>query len=208
MGLPEPAFVFCAFSNSYKITPAVFDVWMRLLRQVDDSVLWLLGGSAAVERNLRREAEARGVTADRLIFASRVGYADYLRRYQLADLFLDTAPFNAGATASDALWAGLPLVTCSGEAFAARMAGSLLRAVGLPELAASSLEEYERIALALAQDRAAVEVLKAKLAQSLAGSALFDAARFRRHLEAAYQTMWQRQQAGAPPASFAVEAMQ
>ena len=204
-GLPASGFVFCAFSNSYKITPAMFDVWMRLLRQVEDSVLWLLGGSAAVEANLRREAQARGIAADRLIFAPRLGYAEYLRRYRLADLFLDTAPFNAGATASDALWAGLPLVTCAGEAFAGRMAGSLLHAVGLPQLVTYSLADYERLALALAHDRAAIAPLKETLGQNRARCALFDTARFSRHLETAYQTMWQRHQAGAPPASFAVD---
>ncbi|MBV8752796.1 MAG: tetratricopeptide repeat protein [Hyphomicrobiales bacterium] len=205
-GLPESGFVFCAFSNSYKITPAMFDVWMRLLRDVEGSLLWLLGGSATVESNLRREAQARGMASDRLIFAPRLGYAEYLRRYRLADLFLDTTPFNAGATASDALWAGLPLITCSGEAFAARMAASLLHAVGLPQLVASSLEDYERIALALARDRAAIDALKATLAQNRATCALFDTARFRRHLEGAYQKMWERHQAGHPPASFAGSA--
>ena len=207
-GLPASGFVFCAFSNSYKITPAMFDVWMRLLRAVDGSLLWLLGGSAAVEANLQREAHARGVSPERLTFAPRVGYAEYLRRYQLADLFLDTAPFNAGATASDALWAGLPLVTCAGEAFAGRMAGSLLHAVGLPQLVTYSLADYERVALALAHDRAAIAGLKETLAQNRASCGLFDAARFRRHLETAYQTMWDRHQAGAPPASFAVDAME
>ena len=206
-GLPEAEFVFCAFSNSYKITPAMFHVWMRLLRQVKRSVLWLLGGSAAVETNLRREAQARGIAADRLIFAARLGYSEYLRRYQLADLFLDTAPFNAGATASDALWAGLPLITFAGEAFAGRMAGSLLHAVGLPQLVTSSLEDYERIALALARDHAASDALKATLAQNRATCALFDTTRFRSHIEAAYQTMWQRHQAGKPPESFAVERL-
>jgi protein O-GlcNAc transferase len=204
-GLPESGFVFCGFSNSYKITPRMFDIWMRLLRHVDGSVLWLLGGSATVEENLRREAGARGVAPDRLIFAARLGYADYLRRYQLADLFLDTAPFNAGATASDALWAGLPLITCAGEAFAGRMAASLLRAVGLPQLVTDSLADYEWLALELAQDRAAIEALKAGLAQGRATCPLFDTARFTRHLESAYHTMRQRHQAGEPPASFAVE---
>ena len=207
-GLPATGFVFCAFSNSYKITPALFDVWMRLLRQVEDSFLWLLGGSAAVENNLRREAQARGVAAERLIFAPRLGYSEYLRRYQLADLFLDTAPFNAGATASDALWAGLPLITCSGEAFAGRMAASLLHAVGLPDLVASSLEDYERTALALARDCAAIDALKSTLAHNRATCALFDTARFRRHIEGAYATMWQRHQAGDPPKSFAVEPLE
>jgi protein O-GlcNAc transferase len=205
-GLPGEGFVFCAFSNSYKITPAMFDVWMRLLHEVGGSVLWLLGGDGAVEGNLRREAHARGIAPDRLIFATRLAYADYLRRYQLADLFLDTTPFNAGATASDALWAGLPLITCAGEAFAARMAASLLHALGLPQLVATSLEDYQRLALALAQDRAALEAIKAKLAQGRATSALFDSSRFRRHLESAYHTMWQRRQSGEPAASFAVTA--
>ena len=205
-GLPEEGLVFCAFSNSYKITPAMFDVWMRLLRRVDGSILWLLGGSTAVEANLRREAAGRGIAPDRLIFATRLGYADYLRRYQLADLFLDTSPFNAGATASDALWAGLPLITCAGEAFAGRMAGSLLHAIDLPQLVTASLEDYERMALELAQDRAAIEALKVKLAQGRATCALFDSARFARHVESAYQTMWQRHAAGQPAASFSVQA--
>ena len=165
-GLPDDGFVFCAFSNSYKITPAMFDVWMRLLRQAEGSVFWLLGGSAAVETNLRREAQASGIAADRLIFAPRLGYSEYLRRYQLADLFLDMAPFNAGATASDALWAGLPLITCTSEAFAGRMAGSLLHAVGLPQLVTSSIEDYERTALALVRDPPAIDPLKATLAQN------------------------------------------
>jgi len=203
-GVPEAGFVFCAFSNSYKITPAMFDVWMRVLGQAEGSVLWLLGGSASVETNLRREAQARGIAPDRLIFAPRLGYSEYLRRYQLADLFLDTAPFNAGATASDALWAGLPLITCAGEAFAGRMAGSLLHAIGLPQLVTSSLEDYERTAVALARDGAAVDALKASLADNRTSCALFDTTRFRRHIEAAFQTMWERHAAGAPPGSFAV----
>ena len=207
-GLPDGGFVFCAFSNSYKITPAMFDVWMRLLGQAEGSVLWLLGGSAAVETNLRREAQAREVAADRLIFAPRLGYSEYLRRYRLADLFLDTAPFNAGATASDALWAGLPLITCAGEAFAGRMAGSLLHAAGLPQLVTSSLEDYERIALALARDPAAIDALKASLAQNRAACALFDTSRFRHHLETAYHAMWERHQAEQPAASFAVSGDQ
>jgi len=204
-GLPASGFVFCAFSNSYKITPSLFDVWMRILGRIDGAVLWLLGGGAAVEANLRREAQARGIAGDRLIFAPRVGYSEYLRRYQLADLFLDTAPFNAGATASDALWAGLPLITCPGEAFAGRMAASLLHGVGLPELAAASLDDYERTAVALAQDRAALDRMKERLAQNRASCALFDTGRFARHIETAYQTMWQRHQAGLPADTFAVD---
>ena len=133
-GLPEVGFVFCSFNNNYKIAPQLFDVWMRLLRAVEGSVLWMFSSSPAAEGNLQREAQARGVAPDRLIFAPRVAYEDHLARQRYGDLFLDTLPYNAGITASDALWAGLPVLTCSGEAFTARMAGSLLKAIGLPEL--------------------------------------------------------------------------
>jgi protein O-GlcNAc transferase len=204
VGLPETAFVFCSFSNTYKITPAIFDVWMRLLRCVEGSVLWLLGGRATVERNLRREAEIRGISPDRLVFAARVEYSAYLSQYTLADLFLDTFPFNAGATASDALWAGLPLVTCSGEAFASRMAASLLHAVGLPELIAPSLDRYETLALELARNEGLLTAVRTKLARHRDTCPLFDTDRFRRQIEAAYITMWERYQRGEPPASFAV----
>ena len=204
-GLPETGFVFCSFSNTYKITPPMFDIWMRLLRGVEGSVLWLLGGSPTVERNLRREAELRGVSPDRLVFAARVDYSTYLSRYRLADLFLDTLPFNAGATASDALWAGLPLITCSGEAFASRMAASLLHAIGLPELIAPSLARYETLALELARNRNVLAAAKSKLGRHRNAYPLFDTDRFRRHIEAAYLTMWHRYQRGDPPASFAVK---
>jgi len=203
-GLPEDGFVFCSFNNIAKTTPEVFDVWMRLLRRVDDSVLWLLGEGATAERNIRHEAESRGIAAGRLIFAPRVAYADYLARYRAADLFLDTVPFNGGTTVSDALWAGLPVVTYSGEAFASRMAGSLLGAVGLPELATQSLAAYEQLALALATDRQRLAAIRAKLARDRTTCPLFDTDRFRRHIEAAYTTMHQRHMRGEPPASFSV----
>jgi protein O-GlcNAc transferase len=205
MGLPENGFVFCSFNASYKITPFVFDVWMRLLRALDDSVLWLLGSNSAVEHNLRCEAECRGVAPGRLIFAPRIPYAQYLARYQLAELFLDTFPFNAGATASDALSVGLPLVTVSGEAFAARMAGSLLHSMGLSELVTYSLEDYEALALRLARHPDALALIRTKLAPHRVDCPLFDADRFCRHLEIAYDVMCQRRNRGAPPASFAVE---
>ena len=204
VGLPENAFVFCAFNNSYKILPAVFDVWMRLLRQIPDSVLWLLAGNPNVERNLCREAENSGVDPARLIFAPRIAYADYLARYRLADLFLDTLPFNAGTTASDALWAGLPLITCPGQAFASRMAGSLLTALDMPELIAESMGGYETLALNIARDPALCAHLKAKLARNRQVYSLFDTARFTRHIEAAYATMWQAHQHGRPAANFSV----
>src|SRR5262249_41621716 len=146
-GLPERGFVFCCFNNVYKITPDVFDVWMRLLRDVDGSVLWLLESNAAAPDNLRKEAERRGISPARLIFAPKAALADHLARHRLADLFLDTYYCNAHTTASDALWAGLPVVTCVGAAFAGRVAASLLHAVGLPELVTTSLNDYAALAL-------------------------------------------------------------
>jgi predicted O-linked N-acetylglucosamine transferase (SPINDLY family) len=206
-GLPERGFVFCCFNNSYKITPRLFDVWMRLLLSVDGSVLWLLGDRASVASNLRREAAARGVDPGRLVFAPRLSYAEHLARYRLAGLFLDTLPFNAGTTASDALWAGLPVLTCSGEAYAARMAGSLLHAVGLPELVTHTPDDYEALALKLATDAGLLAGIRAKLAENRTTHPLFDTERFTRHLESAYTTMWERHQRGEPPASFAVQAI-
>jgi predicted O-linked N-acetylglucosamine transferase (SPINDLY family) len=207
VGLPETGFVFCSFNNSYKITPSIFDIWMRLLRDVEGSVLWLLATNTSAVGNLRREAEARGIQPDRLVFAPRVKLEDHLARHRLADLFLDTLPCNAHTTASDALWAGLPLVTCLGSTFAGRVAGSLLNAIGLQELITRSLVDYEALALRLARDRKALAEIRTALAQSCKTYPLFDTSRFRRHIEAAYVTMWQRYQAGELPAHFAVEPM-
>jgi len=203
-GLPDDAFVFCCFNNAYKLNPAMFDVWMRLLRAVPDSVLWLLAAGDTLRDNLRREAEDRGVDPRRLRFTGRRPYADYLGQLSLADLFLDTLPFNAGTTASDALWAGLPLLTCSGGAFAARMAGSLLRAARLPELVTASLADYEALALRLATHRQELESLRERLIGNRHELPLFDTQRFCRHLEAAYEQMWDRHARGEAPASFAV----
>jgi predicted O-linked N-acetylglucosamine transferase (SPINDLY family) len=205
VGLPENAFVFCSFNNSYKITPNCFEIWMRLLNQVDGSVIWLLGGDSILERNLRKEANDRRIDPARLVFSSRTAYGSYLARYRLADLFLDTFPFNAGTTASDALWVGLPIVTCSGETFASRMAGSLLHAIGLSELVAGSLVEYEALALKLACDPGLLAVIKAELALNRNIYPLFNTTRFTRHLEAAYEIMCDRVQHGRPPSSFSVE---
>jgi protein O-GlcNAc transferase len=206
-GLPETGFVFCAFAKSYKITPMMFDSWMRLLRAIEGSVLWLFGPNAVLERNLREQAQQRGVAAERLIFAPRVPYPEDLAQLALADLFLDTFPFNAGATAGDALWAGLPLVTVCGEALASRVTGSLLLAVGLPELVTDSLAKYETLALRLAENPAVLGAIKAKLAQNRATHPLFDTDRFRQHLEAAYVAMWQRCRRRQVPESFAVGAI-
>ena len=202
--LPEEGFVFCCFNNNFKILPALYERWMRVLKQVDGSVLWLLGNHDTASANLRKEAEARGVSADRLVFAERLALPEHLARHRLADLFLDTLPYNAHTTASDALWAGLPLLTCRGETFAGRVAASLLQAIGLPELIAADLDEYERRAVALATDRAALAALKRKLAENRLTTALFDSERFTRSLEAAYQAMVERHAAGLSPDHISV----
>jgi protein O-GlcNAc transferase len=203
-GLPECGFVFCSFNNCFKITPDVFDVWMRLLNAIEGSVLWLFAGNAVAPRNLRHEAERRGVDAERLIFAPQLAHAEHLARHRHADLFLDTIYCNAHTTASDALWAGLPVLTCMGETFTSRVAGSLLTAVGLPELITHSLPGYEALALALARDPVRLAGLHKKLADNLKGAPLFDTARYTRHIEAAYVTMWERAERGEPPQAFAV----
>ncbi len=180
---------------------------MRLLRNVEGSVLWLIEGNAAASDNLRHEAERLGVAAERLVFAPRLPLADHLARHRLADIFLDTLPYNAHTTASDALWAGLPVLTCLGSTFAGRVAGSLLNAAGLSELVTENLDDYEAQALKLARDPALLSSLKAKLAANRLACPLFDTQRFTRHLEAAYITMWDRYQRGQPPAHFAVDAV-
>ena len=182
----------------------MFDLWMRLLRDVDGSVLWLLNADEAAVANLRREASERGVAADRLVFAPRVRVDDHLARHRLADLFLDTLPYNAHTTASDALWAGLPLVTCLGSTFAGRVAASLLTAVGLPELITHSLEDYTALALKLARDHDFLAATKAKLAKNRDTLPLFDTPRFTRNIEAAYERMWLLCQNGEPAMGFDV----
>jgi len=198
-GLPADGFVFCCFNSTYKITPDAFAGWMRILGAVPASCLWLLAGGEQMEANLRREAAAAGVAPDRLVFAGRVAADEYLARLHLADLFLDTLPFNAGTTANDALFAGLPVLTCPGNAFAARMAASLLHALDLPELIAASGAEYEAKAIALAQRPAELDRIKARLAQKRAAKPLFDMPRYTRHLEAAYEEMLRRRQEGLAP---------
>jgi protein O-GlcNAc transferase len=202
-GLPEDAFVFCSFNNSYKITPVIFELWMRVLRAIPKSVLWLSQANAIATANLRREVERHGVSPQRLIFAPRVSdNADHLARQRQADLFLDTLPYNAHTTASDALWAGVPVLTCLGETFAGRVAASLLRAIGLPELVTTSLADYETLALKLAREPPFLAAIKAQLARNRETYPLFDTARFTRHIEAAYTTMWQRYQSGEAPTAF------
>lgn len=203
-GLPDDAFVFCCFNHDYKITPRFFAIWMRLLTAVPGSVLWLLGDDWAMRRNLAREAAARGVDPARLVFALRLPLADHLARHRLADLFLDTLPYNAHTTASDALWAGLPVLTVVGECFPGRVAGSLLHAVGLPELVTQSEEDYEALAVKLATDTAFLGHLRQRLAANRRTAPLFDCAGFARALENAFEIMWQRWRSGAPPAAFPV----
>jgi predicted O-linked N-acetylglucosamine transferase (SPINDLY family) len=203
-GLPETGFVFCCFNNSFKITPRMFDIWMRILKAVPGSVLWLLENNPAVPVNLRKEAQARQVSEDRLIFAPRLPLAEHLARHRLADLFLDTLPYNAHTTASDALWAGCPLVTMAGHTFPSRVAASLLRTVGLPELITTSLPEYEELALRLAQDADLLNTLRSRLQTNRKTSRLFDGTRAARAIESAYTTMWETYKAGEPPRSFAV----
>lgn len=201
-GLPEKAFVFCCFNNNYKIRPDIFDIWMRLLRAVDGSVLWLLGDNADAIANLQREAERRGVAASRLIFAVRTGGSAHLARQACADLFLDTFPYTAHTTATDALWAGLPVLTCSGETFASRVAGSVLKAAGLPELVTTSLGDYERMAHKLVTEPDTLMQLKDRLRAGRSTCRLFDLDRFRGHIETAYAMACERHWQGLPPASF------
>jgi len=191
VGLPDEGFVYCCFNNSYKITPQMFDIWMRCLSQTPASVLWLMRENAAVETNLRKEAQARGIDPGRLVFAPRMNAADHLARQRLADLFLDTSPVNAGATACDALWIGLPLLTCPGNTFVSRMAGGLVHAAGLPELAVDSLEAYETLAVKLANEPELLQSLSDRLIANRSNCLLFDSEQLRDNIEAAYITMWQ-----------------
>jgi predicted O-linked N-acetylglucosamine transferase (SPINDLY family) len=204
VGLPAEGFVFCCFNQSAKVTPAIFEVWMRLLHRVENSVLWLFQGNEAVVANLRREAGERGIVPSRLVFARRLPIEQHLARHRLADLFLDTLPCNAHTTAVDALWVGLPVLTCRGEAFAARVAASLLGAVGLPELIAGNLEDYEDLAMRLATEPSMLSEIRARLERNRLTTPLFDTDRFRRSIEAAYSEMWEIWQRGEAPHAFAV----
>ena len=204
MGLPEDGFIYCAFVNSWKITPDMFGLWMRILQAVEGSVLWLMEHSTDTTRNLRTEARARGVSADRLVFARHIPNPDHLARHKLAGLSLDTLPYGAHTTASDSLWAGVPIVTCPGAAFAGRVTASMLLSLGLPRLVAGSLDEYETLAVRLGQEPDELAQLRERLAANLVTRPLFNTALSCRHLEAAYETMWRRHQAGEAPSGFAV----
>lgn len=203
-GLPPDGFVFCCFNNQFKLAPTIFALWMRLLRALPGSVLWLLEANPEAVANLRRTASENGVAAERLVFAPRLPAAEHLARHASADLFLDTLPYGAHTTASDALWCGLPVLTCRGQSFPGRVGASLLNAIGMPELIADSLEDYERLALSLATSPDRLSAIRRKLATHRTSFPLFDTDRYRRHIEAAFTAMWQRSEAGLPPESFAV----
>ena len=203
-GLPEDGFIFCSFNNSFKITPKEFDIWMRLLSKIDGSVLWLLKANKSSEDNLRIEAKKRGVEPNRLIFADKIAVEEHLARQRLADLFLDTFNFNAHTTASDALWAGLPVLTKLGKGFAARVAGSLLTSLEVYELITTSEKEYEAVALNLATNPEKLASIKEKLAEKRVSAPLFDTKTYTKNLEKAYTQVFERYTNGLPPKEFEV----
>ena len=203
-GLPEKGVVFCCFNAAWKITPTIFAVWIRLLEALPGSVLWLLEDNASMTGHMRVAAAARGVAAARLVFALHAAPAAHLARHLLADLFLDTLPYGAHTTASDALWTGLPLLTSLGRQFDGRVAASLLRTIGLPELVTASLGEYEALALALARDPERLADLRSRLAANRLSSPLCNAERFARPIEAAYLRMIEIARSGGKPRSFTV----
>ena len=203
-GLPEDAFVFCCFNTSYKITPQMFDVWMRLLRASPHSVLWLGAAATVAQDNLRREAAQRGVSPEQIVFAPREPMGEYLARHRHADLFLDTVPYNAVGTAYHALLAGLPVLTCAGETFASRTAGAMLLAAGVPELITHSLEEYERMAVRLALEGDLLTDIRRRVSRARADSGLFDGERAVRELETAFARMWENWISGEDPKPFSV----
>jgi predicted O-linked N-acetylglucosamine transferase (SPINDLY family) len=199
LGLPKDSFVFCCFNNNYKILPTTFDGWMRILIAVDSSILFLYAENKWVRSNLINEALKKGVSSERLVFGEYLEPDEYLARYKICDLFLDTFPYNAGTTASDALWAGLPVLTMMGESFASRMAASLLTAIDLPELITSSQEQYETLAIELATNPAKLKDIKTKLETNRLTTPLFDTPRFTKHLEEAYTKMYERYHVDLPP---------
>ena len=204
VGLPEAGFVFCCFNNSYKILPETFESWMRILKAVPGSVLWLLENNPAAARNLREQAAAAAIDPARLVFAGHLLLDEHLARHRLADLFLDTWPYNAHTTASDALWAGLPVLTCMGKSFASRVAASLLHAVGLPGLITNSSQAYEVLAIALALDPARLGDFRKTLGEHRTSAPLFDGQMTARHLEAGYEAIHSRYLAGLSPGNIEI----
>ena len=204
MGLPDDAFIFCCFNNNYKITPAEFDVWMRLLSKVEGSVLWLRKSNRWSKENFIKEAQKRHIDPSRLVFAEHVPMEEHLARHKLADLFLDTFAFNAHTTASEALWAGIPVVTKIGQGFTARVAASLLHAIELPELITKTKEDYEALILKLATDSDQLHIIKKKLANKRQSAPLFNTELFTKHLECGYHKAYQNYFDGKEPKNITV----
>lgn len=207
LGLPQKGFIFCCFNNNYKILPETFDGWMRILKAVEGSVLWLLEENITAATNLREAARTRGVEINRLVFGERIKLDEHLARHRLADLFIDTLPYNAHTTASDALWVGLPVLTCMGRSFASRVAGSLLNALELPELVTYTQEEYETRAIALATNPYMLGEVSSKLERNRLNTPLFNTKLFAKHIEAAYEAMYARDQAGLPPDHIVIKSI-
>jgi predicted O-linked N-acetylglucosamine transferase (SPINDLY family) len=206
VGLPDEGFVFACFNSNYKITPDVFDVWVRILKSVEGSVLWLFEDNETAATNLRKEAQKRGLAPERLVFAPKMEISEHLARHKLADLFIDTLPCNAHTTASDALWAGLPVLTCMGESFASRVAASLLNAIEMPELITSSLKEYEELAVALGKDPQRIQALKQKLESNKLTTPLFDSTMFTQNIEKLFSIMHEPYQ-NEPKLDFACASL-
>ncbi len=207
LGLPSEGFIYCCFNNSYKITPGIFDSWARILLAVEGSILFIYADNEEVKKNLTSEIEVRGVSSGRMIFAGRLARDEYLARYRVADLFLDTSPYNAGTTASDALWAGLPVITFLGRSFSARMCGSLLKSIGLPELVAPSLQDYEDLAISIGKNPETIASLKNRLAENRLTMPLFDTKLFTRNLESAYKKAYERYQLDLIPNNISVDSI-
>lgn len=205
LGLPETGFIFCCFNNTFKFTPNTFDGWGRILEQVKGSVLLIYTANESAKINLTKEIVLRGIDPSRLIFGERLPKPEYLARYRVADLFLDTLPYNAGTTASDALRMGLPVLTCMGNSFPSRVAASVINAINLPELITTTQEQYESLAIELATHPEKLKIIKDKLANNLSTAPLYDTALFTRHLESAYLTMYDRYQQGLEPDHIYVE---
>ncbi|MFZ4379315.1 MAG: tetratricopeptide repeat protein [Polynucleobacter sp.] len=205
LGLPDKGFIFCCFNASYKISPSMFDSWCRILKKVDGSVLWLFEGNPTAKENLIKEASTRGIDSHRLVFSGHIENSEHLARQSLADLFLDTFPYNAHTTSSDALWSGLPVLTLVGQSFASRVSASLLTAIGLPELITQTQEEYESLAIELATNSEKLFSIKNQLKSNLLIKPLFDAQLFTRHIEAAYAEAYQRYQDDLSPDNIYVK---
>jgi len=199
LNIPEDGFVYCCFNNNFKITPTTFDGWMRILKAVPSSWLLLLADNKWAETNLKLEAEKRGVNQSRLVFCGRINRSEYLARYRIADLFLDTLPYNAGVTASDALWAGLPVLTCVGESFASRMAASILNSIELPELITTTQQQYEYLAIEFASKPMKLKAIKDKLGKNRVHKSLFDTLGFTKKIESAYTKIYERYQSDLAP---------